>query len=76
MNCVYRLAPAASWDEAKASGAAYKGGQLDADSSFIHPNTWSQAAETAALYFKGAADTMLLTVDVSKLPPGTLKWEG
>ena len=30
---------------------------------------------TAALYFKGAADTMLLTVDVEKLPGDTLKWD-
>ena len=34
-----------------------------------------QAQETAKLFFKGQADTVLLTVDVSALPAGALKWE-
>jgi uncharacterized protein (DUF952 family) len=75
MNSVYRLAPQAAWEAAVASGQPYEGGQLDTDSGFIHLSTHAQAGETAAMFFKGAADTMLLTVDVGKLPPDTLKWE-
>lgn len=75
MNCVYRLAPQAAWEAAVASGLPYEGGQLDTDSGFIHLSTHAQASATAALYFKGAADTMLLTVNVEHLPPDTLKWE-
>ena len=72
---LYRLAPAADWAAAKASGAAYEGGQLDRDSGFVHLSTHAQAATTAALYFKGKADTTLLTIDAAKLPADALKWE-
>lgn len=72
---VYRLAKSADWEAAKASGEDYKGAQLDFDSGFVHLSTGIQAQETAQLFFKGQADTMLLTVDVAKLPAGALKWE-
>ena len=76
MVAVYRLAKAADWEAAKSGGTGeYKGGQLDFDSGFVHLSTAVQAQETAKLFFKGQADTVLLTVDVSALPAGALKWE-
>lgn len=75
MTSVYRLAKSADWEAAKASGKDYKGGQLDFNSGFVHLSTGVQAQETAKLFFKGQADTVLLTVDVNALPAGALKWE-
>lgn len=76
LSHLYRLTPRGVWDAAKAKAPApFEGGQLDKDSGFFHLSTRAQAASTAKLYFKGAADTLLLTVDVAKLPADTLRWE-
>ena len=41
---------------------------MDLADGFIHLSSAAQAQATADLYFKGKADTVLLTVDLALLP--------
>ena len=73
MATIYKICPAALWDDAQRAGK-FRGSAHDLRDGFIHLSTAAQAAETAAKHFAGARDLVLLHVDGAALG-AALKWE-
>ncbi len=71
MERIYKIMSAAEWARAQAAGL-YEGSEHDRRDGFIHFSTAAQAADTAAKYFAGQTDLVLLAVDPSSL---ALMWE-
>ena len=63
---VYKICPRAAWHEAEQEGA-YRGSADDRRDGFIHLSTASQVPGTAAKYFRGRMDLVLVAVDASAL---------
>lgn len=70
---IYKICPAALWQEAERRGA-FAGAAVDLADGFIHFSTDSQLRETAAKHFLGQHDLLLIAVDEEKLGP-KLKYE-
>jgi uncharacterized protein (DUF952 family) len=73
LSRVYKLLDGAAWRAALAAGV-FEGAEIDRRDGYIHFSAADQAQETARLYFRGAADLMLLAVEAEALGPA-LKWE-
>ena len=73
MPTIYKICTAAEWREAEAAGV-YRGSAVDRRDGFIHFSTAEQAAETAAKWFAGQRDLVLIAVDAAALGE-RLKWE-
>ena len=73
MNTIYKLCTASEWREAERAGV-YHGSAVDHQDGFIHFSTAEQAAETAAKWFAGQRDLVLVAVDADTLGDN-LKWE-
>lgn len=73
MSLIYKICTATEWREAEAAGL-YKGSAVDRRDGFIHFSTASQAQETAAKWFAGQRDLVLVAVDADVLGD-KLKWE-
>ena len=73
MNTIYKICTAAEWREAERVGV-YCGSAVDDQDGFIHFSTAEQAAETAAKWFAGQRDLVLVTIDADALSD-KLKWE-
>ena len=73
MTVIYKICTQAEWHEAEHQGA-YRGSTVDLRDGFIHFSTAGQAAETAAKWFAGQRDLVLVAVDGDALG-GRLKWE-
>jgi uncharacterized protein (DUF952 family) len=72
-DLVYKIVDKASW-EAVSGRTSYDGSPLDARDGFIHFSSAAQVAGTAARYFAGQADLLLVAVDAAALG-GALRWE-
>ena len=70
---VYRLMTEGEWRAAREAGH-FAGSADDRRDGFIHLSTAAQVAETAAAYYAGTKDLLLLRVDASALA-APLKWE-
>jgi uncharacterized protein (DUF952 family) len=70
---IYKICPASLWREAESAGR-FGGAPVDARDGFIHLSTATQVGETAAKYFAGATDLVLVAVDAGALD-GALRWE-
>ena len=73
MSPIYKICTAAEWREAERAGV-YRGSAVDHKDGFIHFSTAEQAAETAAKWFAGQRDLVLVAVDADALGRA-LKWE-
>ena len=73
MTPIYKICTASEWREAERAGA-YRGSAADTKDGFIHFSTAEQAAETAAKWFAGQRDLVLVAVDADALGD-KLKWE-
>jgi uncharacterized protein (DUF952 family) len=73
MTTIYKICTAAEWAEAEHAGV-YRGSAVDLKDGFIHFSTAEQAAETAAKWFAGQRDLVLVAVDADVLGD-KLKWE-
>lgn len=73
MTTIYKICTASEWRAAEAAGA-YRGSAVDLKDGFIHFSTAEQAAETAAKWFAGQRDLVLVAVDAAALSD-KLKWE-
>ena len=73
MNPIYKICTGAEWREAERAGV-YRGSAADHKDGFIHFSTAEQAAETAAKWFAGQRDLVLLAIDADALGD-KLKWE-
>ena len=73
MTPIYKICTASEWREAERAGA-YRGSAADTKDGFIHFSTAEQAAETAAKWFAGQRNLVLVAVDPDALGD-KLKWE-
>jgi uncharacterized protein (DUF952 family) len=73
MITIYKICTAAEWREAEQAGT-YRGSAIDRNDGFIHFSTATQAAETAAKWFAGQRDLVLVAVDADVFSE-KLKWE-
>ena len=73
MTTLYKIVAAAHWRAAKHDGI-FLGSADDLRDGFIHFSTAEQVEETAAKYFSGQDDLLLISVDGVRLG-GALKWE-
>lgn len=70
---IYKILSRSEWDAALACGE-YTGSPDDARDGFIHFSSANQLAVTAAKYFTGKRDLLLVAVDEATLG-AALKWE-
>lgn len=73
MPTIYKICPAVAWRKAESDGV-FRGSGIDRDDGYIHFSTGAQVAETAARFFAGQNDLMLVAVDTKRLGDA-LKWE-
>src|ERR1044071_10400385 len=73
MTVIYKICTQAEWHEGEHNGAS-RGSAFDLRDGFIHFSTAEQAAETAAKWFAGQRDLVLVAVDGDALG-ARLKWE-
>jgi len=73
MTTIYKICTADEWREAERTGG-YHGSAVDHKDGFIHFSTAEQAAETAAKWFAGQRNLVLVAVDPDALGD-KLKWE-
>jgi uncharacterized protein (DUF952 family) len=73
MTTIYKLCQAALWREAEQAGV-FAGSPIDHADGYIHFSTAAQVAETAALYFRGENDLLLVAIDGARLGPA-LRYE-
>ncbi len=73
MSLIYKLLSHAEWAHALALGR-FEGSEVDLADGFIHFSSGAQAQETAAKWFAGRSDLMLLSVEAEGLGEA-LKWE-
>jgi uncharacterized protein (DUF952 family) len=73
MTRIYKLVSRADWDAVEASGV-FDGAAIDLADGFIHFSAAEQVEETAAKYFAGRTDLLLVAVDAATLGEA-LKWE-
>jgi uncharacterized protein (DUF952 family) len=72
-SLIFKIVAKQAWAEAVASGC-FMGAAIDLADGFIHLSNAAQAEETAARYFAGQTDLLLVAYDTGSF--GTaLKWE-
>ena len=69
---IYKIFRADEWAELQAKGET-QGAPIDITDGYIHFSTAETVAETAAKYFAGVDDLVLLALEADTLDP--LKWE-
>lgn len=69
---IYHIAEPEAWTRARAEGA-YHAASLERE-GFIHASTAAQVLDTAARYYEGRRDLILLRVDPS-LVAAEIRWE-
>ena len=73
MTTVYKIVAADLWQAAEETGV-FTGAGIDLNDGFIHLSTAAQARRTAALYFKGQGNLVLVAADEARLGDA-LKYE-
>lgn len=73
MTLIYKILPEALWREAEALGI-FTGAPIDTADGYIHFSTGAQARVTAARYFAGATDLLLVAIESDRLGEA-LRWE-
>ncbi len=66
MIVIYKIAPAALWQAAEATGT-FAGAPVDIADGYIHFSTAAQVRETARRHFAGRDDLVLAAVDAGAL---------
>ena len=70
---IYKLCPRSLWRQAEAEGR-FGGAPIDLADGYIHFSSREQVRETAARYFAGVWDLLLIAVDPEPLGD-KLRWE-
>jgi len=70
---IYKICDATAWQAAELAGE-FAGAPVDLADGYIHFSTADQVEETAAKYFAGQRDLVLVAVDADALG-AALKWE-
>jgi len=74
MSLIFKIAPKALWQEAEAAGI-FAGAPIDLADGYIHFSSAETVKETAALYFAGQTDLLLIAVESEDFPEAEMKWE-
>ncbi|MFZ3328417.1 MAG: DUF952 domain-containing protein [Methylocella sp.] len=69
VDIIYKIVPASLWRKAQDKGR-FDGAPADLADGYIHFSTAEQAEATAAKYFKGQDDLLLIAVDTKRLGDG------
>ncbi|MGQ0444674.1 MAG: DUF952 domain-containing protein [Beijerinckiaceae bacterium] len=69
VDLIYKIVPASLWRKAQDKGR-FDGAPADIAGGYIHLSTAEQAAATAAKYFSGMDDLLLIAVGVKRLGDG------
>lgn len=72
-SVVYKILPRADWDAAVMAGS-FAGSPDDLRDGFVHLSAAPQLAGTAAKYFKGKSNLVLVSFEAEALG-SSLKWE-
>jgi uncharacterized protein (DUF952 family) len=70
---IYKICPRTLWQAAEKAGC-FDGAPVDLADGYIHFSSGEQVRETAARYFSGVDDLLLITVDAVALGE-KLRWE-
>lgn len=70
---IYKICPQALWRDAEKAGR-FDGAPVDLADGFVHFSSGEQVRETAARYFSGQRDLLLIAVDPEALGD-KLRWE-
>ena len=70
---IYKLCPRSLWQQAEVKGR-FDGAPVDLADGYIHFSSREQVRETAARYFAGQRELLLIAVDPRRLGQA-LKWE-
>lgn len=70
---IYKIFLRTEWDDLRAQGSSL-GAPVDLADGYIHFSAAPQLAETAAKYFAGLSDLVLVACEANRLGPA-LKWE-
>ncbi|GAA4258698.1 DUF952 domain-containing protein [Dactylosporangium darangshiense] len=70
---IYKILLPAQWDAFQAAGV-FEGSPLDLADGYVHLSTGEQVSGTAARYFAGEPDLVVLAVDAEALGE-RLRWE-
>ncbi len=70
---IYKICPEPLWRSAEEAGR-FDGAPVDLADGYIHFSTAEQVRETAARYFAGEGDLLLVAVDADALGEA-LRWE-
>jgi uncharacterized protein (DUF952 family) len=73
MSLIFKIVAAPEWRKAEAAGV-FRGAAIDVTDGYIHFSTAGQAAETAAKWFAGRTDLVLVAVETAPLG-AALRWE-
>jgi uncharacterized protein (DUF952 family) len=73
MNLIFKIAGADEWRQAEAAGV-FEAAAVDRADGYIHFSTAVQVAQTAAKWFAGRDDLLLVAVDADALG-APLRWE-
>ena len=71
---IYKILHRDEWAQAEKDGV-FKGAGIDLQDGFIHCSTAQQAQPTAALYFAGQDNLVLVAVETEHFTAEQLKWE-
>ena len=72
-DLIFKIVAASQWREALRAGH-FDGSKADRADGYIHFSTAAQAPATAAKWFAGVDDLMLVAIDAASLGPA-LRWE-
>jgi uncharacterized protein (DUF952 family) len=70
---IFKICASADWDAAQEAGV-FSGAPIDLTDGYIHLSAASQVRETAAKWFAGQTDLLLIGFDPEDLGPD-LRWE-
>ena len=73
MNLIFKIVSAEEWRVAETTGV-FAGAGVDIVDGYIHFSAAHQAAETAAKWFSGRSDLIIVAVDADALG-AALRWE-
>jgi uncharacterized protein (DUF952 family) len=73
MTLIFKILGEDEWRLAETAGV-FEGSAVDHADGYIHLSTFEQAPETAAKYFAGRSDLLLVAVEAEPLGEA-LKWE-
>ncbi len=73
LSLIYKIVDEGAWHKAQLEGV-FTGASIDLQDGYIHLSTATQMHQTAALYFAGQNNLMLIAVDDQNVAH-KLKWE-